>query len=222
MRFITFFAVFLTLTIKAATFNAGEGAKYSLVMQEGGKADLSIYISESSFSRLGVEYYTSVDAGFAGKIDLWQQFIFGIEPDSPLFVTEGYVKAKDFKKPQKLTSEYLNVNNGVQVNDFLFSKLEEIQKFKIKDEMVEVPAGRILASLYRKERNGQTVDFWISEKAKPISLIKLVSKGKKVSHNYQIELLELLRGVKKTIEAKEAEPLNEIGKQYIAKPLKGQ
>ncbi len=211
--------IFILASSYAGNFKVGEGAKYNINMQEGAQAELSIYISESSFSRLGVEYFTTAKS-FLGNIQMWQQFVFGIEPGSPLFVTEGYVLAKEFKKPQRLTSEYLNVNNGVQVNDFLFSDLESIQKFKIKDEVVEVPAGKIIATHYRRENNAQTVDFWISDKAKPISLIKLNSKGKSKSQNYSLELKELLRGVKKKIEAKEAVALDEKGKSYIAKPLR--
>lgn len=209
----------LSLNLHAEAFKQGTGSRYKMVSENGTTADLSIYISESSFTKLGVEYFFSTDGII--KSQMWQQFIFKIVDNGPLAIQAGYIKTSEFPKPEALTSEYLNVNNGVQVNDFIFAKKKELDKFKIKQELVEVPAGEIIATHYRKKRNGQVVDFWITDETKPIGLVKLISKNpKNPDHNYQLELLNLLKNVKPTITPKVAVPLTDKGKSILPKPLK--
>ena len=218
-----FFILFLLFNFSIHSkdsFEIGAGSKYSMKMTQGGVgAQVSIYITENKFGNLGVEYYTAT-VGSLIPVKMWQQFILGMEPGSPIFIKEGYVKVPELKKPEKLTSAYLNVNEGgVRVDDFLFSDPKKLEKFKVGQETVEVPAGSVSALHYRKKRGSQTIDFWISDQAKPISLIKLTSKGKKPSHNYILELIELLKGVKSEINKKEAVPLTDKGKKYLPKPL---
>ena len=216
-KFKYFVAVFLICLTQASSFKVGAGSKYRMTMQEGTSADVSIYITENKFGSLGVEYFIS--AGVLLPVQMWQQFILGMEPGSPIFVKAGYIKIPELKKPEKLTSAYLNVNDGVRVDDFLFSEPKELEKFRVGQEKVEVPAGSVMAIHYRKKRAGQTIDFWISDSAKPIALIKLTSKGKKPTHNYTLELTELLKNVKRTINPNESVPLSEKGKAYLPKPL---
>ncbi len=218
MNRVKFLIVFFFFTlVQASGFEVGSGSKYKMTMQEGPSADVSIYITENKFGSLGVEYFIS--AGVLMPVQMWQQFILGMEPGSPILVKAGYVKVPELKKPEKLTSAYLNVNNGVRVDDFLFSDPKQLEKFRVGQEKVEVPAGSVMAIHYRKKRAGQIVDFWISDSAKPIALIKLTSKGKKATHNYTLELMELLKNVKRTIDPKDSVPLTEKGKSYLPKPL---
>ena len=51
----------LSLNLYAETFKQGTGSRYKMVSENGATADLSIYISESSFTQLGVEYFFSTD-----------------------------------------------------------------------------------------------------------------------------------------------------------------
>ena len=112
-------------------------------------------------------------------------------------------------------------NKGVQVEDFLFSKREDIEKFFVGNEQVEIPAGSIMTRHYRKTNNGQTVDFWIADKVGPISLVKLESKSKENKNaNYKIELASLLRNVKPTIDPKQAIPLTEETAKVLSKTRK--
>jgi hypothetical protein len=216
------FRIFLILSFSLSTYAsdyvAGTGSSFNLSMEKGGNANLNIIISESSFTKLGIEYHFSTSGLLA--TNMWQQFVFKIIDGGPLAIEAGYVKTPELPKPEELTSEYLNVNRGVQVNDFLFAKKEEIEKFKIGQELVEVPAGEIIATHYRKSRNGQIVDFWIADEAKPIGLVKLKSHNDdNIDHNYTIELTSLLKNVKATIDPKEAVPLTDKGKEFLAKPL---
>lgn len=211
--------LFCTCSAFSVEYKVGSGNKYNFKMKSGASAELNIYISESSFSKLGVEYH------FASKdllqIQMWQQFIFKIIDKGPLSIVAGYVKTKELPSAEALTSDYLYVNKGVQVNDFMFAKRSEIEKYKIKNELIEVPAGDVVATHYRKKNGNQTVDFWISEEAGAIGLVKLESHNPKdTQQQYSIELISLIKNVKPMIDPIKAVPLTEKGKSVLASPLK--
>lgn len=215
--FILFF--FISTFSMAADYVVGSGNKYQFKMKQGGSAELNIYISESSFSKLGVEYHFASQGLIQAQ--MWQQFIFKIIDRGPLMIESAYVKTPELPKPEALTSEYLHVNKGVQVNDFMFTQRSEIEKFKIKNELLEVPAGEVVATHYRKKNNGQTIDFWISDEAGAIGLVKLVSSNpKNIEQEYSIELKSLIKNVKRTINPNDAVKLTDKGKSVLAKPVK--
>lgn len=210
----------LSLNVFGNSFKVGTGSQFNLKMEKGGNADLNIYITESTFTSLSVEYFFFANLGIV-QHKMWQQFQFQIKANSPIELKNGYVKNADMTAPEKLTPDYFKVNTGVQVNDFLFSKAEEIEKLKIGVEKIRIPAGSIKASHYRQSNNGQTVDFWISDQAKPIGLVKLISKNEKnPDHNYTIELKTLMKNVKAGIDPSAAVPLTDKGRAALAKPVK--
>ncbi|MFT6068242.1 MAG: hypothetical protein ACJAT2_000009 [Bacteriovoracaceae bacterium] len=219
MKILIIFVAFVSqLGFAADTFTSGSGSEFSM-KSNGVTSKLNIYITESSFTRLGIEYYFET-SGFIQK-KMWQQFILGIHNDGPLSVEAAYVKTPELKKAEQLTSEYLNVNKGVKLEQFFFSNKSQIDKYKVGSESIEVPAGNLQATHYRKKNNGQVVDFWISDKVKPIGLVKLSSKNPKVmEQNYEIELVSLLVNVKATIDPKKSGPLTDEGKKALAIPLK--
>jgi hypothetical protein len=203
MKNLKFLLFFISINCFAQkTFEVGSGSQFKLTMQESLNANLNIYISESSLNQLGVEYFFTTD-GILGQ-KMWQQFIFKVTGEGPLQINAGYVKTPDMTFAESL-----------------FAKKEQLTKFLIKEEKIEVPAGFVLTQHYRKERNGQVVDFWISPVAMPIGLVKLISSSKtKVEHNYKIELLSLLKKVKAEIDPLKSKPLSDKGKAILAKPLK--
>ena len=219
-------SIFLALIFTLMSFNlyagtkeyiVGSGSEFKFSGSQGEKVSLSIYITESSFTKLGVEYFLASE-GLLG-VQAWQQFIMGIGSNG-LTLEQGYVQTPDMKVPEIMTKDFqMNNKNGVQVEDFFFSKESEIEKYKIGMETVEVPAGRILSTHYRKKRDKQTVDFWISDKAGSIGLVKLVSTGS-AEHDYKIELSSLLTNVKPKIVPKLAVPLTDKGRMFIGKPAK--
>jgi hypothetical protein len=214
-----FILCFFTSFAFAHEYKVGSGNKYDFTMKSGAKAELNIYVSESSFSKLGIEYHF-ISKGLI-QTQMWQQFIFKIVDKEPLAIEAGYVKTQELPSPETLTSDYLYVNKGVQVNDFMFSKKSEIEKFKLKNELIEVAAGDVVATHYRKKNGGQTVDFWISDEAGAIGLVKLVSDNpQNPNQQYTIELKSLIKNVKPTIDPKKAVPLSEKGKSVLASPVK--
>ncbi len=211
---ILIFLLLNSQTIFAGTkeYTVGTGSEFQFTGENGENINLNIYITQSSFTKLGVEYFFA-SGGILG-IKAWQQFIMGIG-DKGLSLEEGYVMSPEMKQPEIMSKEFRENNEkGVKVEDFFFSKESEIEKFKIGMETIEVPAGQILTTHYQKKRSEQTVDFWISDKAGAIGLVKLVSKGLK-DHNYKIELLSLLKNVKSKIDPIKAVPLTEKGKMFL-------
>lgn len=218
MNFKLFLVFLISLNLHASSFKVGEGSQF--VMKSGDqKIDLNIYVSESSFSNLGVEIHFG--AGDLFITNMWQQFHFKIVDSGPLMITAGYIKTDQEAKSEIMTKELFQQNQGVEVQDFLFSKKEQIEKYHIADELVEVPAGSIMAKHYRKKSHGQVVDFWISDKVLPIGLVKLVSKSEKVKiNNYSIELANLLKNVKPAIEPSQAIPLTQKTAKLLSKTKK--
>ncbi len=200
------------------SFIAGKGSLYQLEVK-GKKIpmDVSIYVAAASKDRVSIEYFISSRESLI-PVEMWQQF--EISPSaSGAKVTKGYVQTKELKNPETLTGEYLNGFDGVKVNDFLFSTESELNRNKIGVEEVEVPAGKDKATHYRTEAAGQTIDYWISDEAKPIGLVKLTSKhATDEKKNYSLALTSLMKNVKPYIDPMKAVPLTELGKTFLAKP----
>lgn len=200
------------------TFTPGKGCLYQLEVQ-GQKipVDVSIYVAASSKERVSIEYFISSRESLI-PVEMWQQF--EISPSSGRAkVTKGYVQTKELKNPETLTGDYLNGFDGVKVNDFLFSSESELNQNKIGVEDVEVPAGKDKATHYQTKSNGQTIDYWISDEAKPIGLVKLTSKhATDTKKNYSLALTSLMKNVKPYIDPSKAVPLSDMGKSFLAKP----
>jgi hypothetical protein len=201
------------------SFPIGKGSTFKLKMKAGGPAiDVSIYVASVQKTSLNIEYFMQSKAGLL-PITMWQQFEIELSDGFPAVVANGYVQTKELKTPEKMPPEYLKGFDGVKVNDFLFASEAELNKNKISDETVETPAGKASATHYRTNNNGQTVDYWISNSAKPIGLVKLVSQGEKIQNqNYSLELVSLMNNVKAYIDPSKSTPLSENGKAYLMKP----
>ncbi len=199
------------------SFPKGKGSTFKLTMRDSAPIDLSIYVASSTATSANIEYFMNA-TGSLIPIEMWQQFEIKIV-SGKADVVSGYVKTKELKKPEIMPSEYLQGFDGVKVNDFLFATKAELDKSKISEDEIEIPAGKTKATHYRTINNSQTVDYWISDEAKPIGLVKLVSTSLKVSNqNYKIELKSLMDNVKAAINPTEAGPLTEVGRAFLAKP----
>lgn len=200
------------------SFPAGKGSIYELEVQ-GQKipVTVSIYVASSQKDKVSIEYFLSSRESLI-PVEMWQQF--EIAPSSSgTKVLRGYVQTKELKNPEILTGDYLGGLDGVRVNDFLFSSENELNKNKIAEEMVEVPAGKDKAHHYRTVSGSQTIDYWISDSAKPIGLVKLTSKHPSdQKKNYSLGLTSLMKNVKPFIDPAKAVPLSDLGKSLLAKP----
>ncbi len=210
------FCLFLNNIVYA--FNVGEGSEF-IMSTEGQKVELSIYISKVKNKNIGVEFHFGSGGLFTSN--MWQQFEMDISKSQGIQIQKGYIKTAENEKPEILLKKHFYMNEGVQVQDFLFSNENEIKKDFVAHEMIEIPAGTIKASHYRKIHDGQTVDFWISDQVKPIGLVKLISKSKvKKTNNYTIELNSLLKNVKPAINSQEAIPMGQKTKKLLSRAAK--
>jgi hypothetical protein len=193
--------------LSAFSFEIGSGSQF-IMNFSGQKANLDIYVTAKSKKNLNIEFHMGTGGLFSTNI--WQQFQFGVYKSGPVAIEAGYIQIGADNKPERMTSEFFHQNRGVQVQDFLFSDKNKIEGDFIGDEMVEVPAGSLIAKHYRKIRDGQVIDFWIAKEVKPISLVRLISKSTKLeSNNYSIELSALMKNVKPTIDPKKSIMLTE-------------
>lgn len=206
------------LLTQVLAFDVGEGSQFVMSTQ-GQKVDLNIYIAKKSEHKMSVEFHFGT--GGLLPTSMWQQFEMELKGKSPIKITQGFIQTQPDTKPEKMPQGFFGVNQGVQLQDFLFNSKEMIDGDFIGDEQVEVIAGHVIAKHYRKKRDGQTVDFWISDEVKPIGLVKLTSKStKKQSNNYEIELASLLKNVKPTIDSKQAIQMTSETKKILGKPKK--
>lgn len=215
-------AFFLSFSALAAglreSFPEGKGSLYQLEVQ-GQKIpfDVSIYVAGVTTSEVRIEYFIASRESLV-PIEMWQQFEIAPE-SSGTKIRRGFVQTRELKNPETLTGDYLRGSGGLDVNDFLFSSLAQIDQFKVGEESVSVPAGKDQATHYRKKSGEQTLDYWISPSAKPMGLVKLVSTHPSdPKKNYKLELTSLMKNVKPYIDPTKAVPLSDLGKSFLAKP----
>lgn len=200
------------------SFPPGKGSIYELEVK-GQKipVTVSIYVAASTTEKVSIEYFLSSGQSLL-PVEMWQQFAIAPSP-SGTKVIAGYVQTKELKAPEILTPEYLEGLDGVRVNDFLFSSEGELNRNKVGEEEVVVPAGKDKAVHYRTVSGSQTIDYWISDSAKPIGLVKLTSSHPSdEKKNYSLALTTLMKNVKPYIDPAKAVPLSALGKSLLAKP----
>lgn len=200
------------------SFPAGSGATYKILMKsDPTPIKLSLYIAGTRVDSVNVEYFMETEGLFS--MQLWQQFEVAVNSSGPAVIKKGYLQSKELPKPEIIPASHLaGAEGGIQVNDFLFSDKKKLEKLKIADETLEIAAGTTKATHYRTSNNGQTVDFWLSDDAKPLGLVMLTSKSDIPSKNYTLELTSLIANVKAKINPENAVSLTEKGKLFLAKP----
>ena len=201
------------------SFPAGKGASYVVRFNKNPKpVNLSIYVAATRVDSVHIEYFLEVKDLL--PVQLWQQFEIGVRSGHSAEVRRGYVFAKELPRPEIIPSEYLRgAAGGIQVNDFLFASKDQLEKHKVGDEIVEISAGTTKATHYRTSNNGQTVDYWIADQARPLGLVMLVSKSEKdENQNFSLELTGILENVKPKINSEQAVELSPKGKAFLAKP----
>ncbi len=202
-----------------SSFPPGGGSRFRLMMDEmGASGTLVISIADSSADRLSVEYFFTTP-GLQGNVEMWQQFVLAKPSTGPLELKDGFVFAKELKTPERIPADRLKGFDGVATADFFFANESELKKNWVADEEVEIPAGKIKAAKYRHDRSGQVVESWVSDEAKPIGLVKVVSTGLKASHRYRIELEAVLKRVGRKIDPAKAMPLSAEGAKLLAAPV---
>lgn len=202
----------------STSFPAGAGSTYKIKMgNDTTPILLSLYVAGTRVDSVHIEYFLETKSLI--PVQMWQQFEIGVSTKGAE-IRKGYVQTKEMGNAEIMPSQYLKgASGGIQVNDFLFANKEQLNKDKVAEEIVEIAAGSTKATHYRTTNNGQTVDYWISQDAKPMGLVMLVSKSEKnVNQNYSLELTSLMENVKAKIIPEKAQPLSAIGKSLLAKP----
>lgn len=222
MKLLSFALLLLSFSVGAQnlsqSFPAGTGSTYKIKMaKDPTPIFLSLYVAGTRVDSLHIEYFMETKSLL--PIQMWQQFEIAVTPKGAE-VKKGFIQTKELKHAEVMPTENLKgAAGGIQVNDFLFATKAELDKDKIGEEMVEIAAGATKATHYRKTNNGQTVDYWISQDAKPMGLVMLVSKSEKnEDQNYSLELTSLIENIKPKIVPEQAVPITEVGKRFLAKP----
>lgn len=200
-------------------FPVGSGSKFDLELADGIGAELTITIAASSKDTVAVEYYFT-SRQLVRAMDLWQQYVLRLPDNGPPELTAGYIFSQMLTAPQKLPLGFLTNLGGIQLSDFLIARNADLDALKIGEEHVILPAGRTKATHYRKRSQGQTLDFWISDDAKPIGLVRMASvDATRAEQNYTITLSSLLKNVRPTIDPTKAIPFDDRGKAFFDNDL---
>lgn len=190
-----FFILIFSFFSHADIFTVGSGSEFRFKSGPHSAAfPLSIYIVQSSFNRLKVEYHFADTASLLPS-QQWQQYEFKRDQDNKMKIVSGRSLASGESQVKKIDLQ-VNQGKGVEISQFLFGHSETQSNLFVKKELVEVPAGQVEAKKYEVSKNGQTVQFWISDQAKPIGLVKLVSRNpQNTKQNYSVELQSLIKSV---------------------------
>lgn len=220
-------AVFILLVLTAP---AVAGSLASLAKEQGNGSRFKMQVQGSAYDlQVGL---VKVDQG-AGLVTvevfaasqladpLWQQFTLSARGDR-LQVEAGYIQMGS-RAPMKLQANHLAGTGNVEVSLFLLSEAElrggAMGGMKrLGQETITIPAGTVACDHYRLERPEQHLEFWISDKASPIGLVRLISAGKKPTDNYRLELEELLSGIAAKIDPGKAVPLSDEMKALLDRP----
>ncbi len=193
----------------------GSGSLFELKLSSG-VAQIAITVASRTSSDVALEFYFK-DLSFTG-IEMWQRF--HVQPKGKkLTLSQGYVLMPQLGgDPFILTDEYLKGFDGAQISTFMFESADELRQAKVGIEKITVPAGTLEATHYRIIDRDQTVDFWTHESAKPIGIVKMISTGKSLKHNYSLELKSLVTNSAPKIDPKTARPLTKEAKEFLPKP----
>lgn len=195
----------------------GSGSRFTLESQ-GSTFDMNVGLVkvDAARDRAVIEVYASDQ--FSDP--LWQQFTLDVKGDRPA-VESGYIQVGD-KAPMILPKQYLSGIGNLDVSLFLLSEadLRAGNSKELKSlgrETITTQAGTVTCSHYRVDKGGQTLDFWVSDEAKPIGLVRMHSTGKKKEDTYRLELKELLSGIAAKIDSSKAGPLSDEMKAILTK-----
>ncbi len=205
---------------KLPVYQIGSGATYNLALSSG-NSDVTIGFVEQTAQKLVVEIAMKSSGENDGlNATMLQQFQLGLV-GGKIQILKGIMKIPMIEKPQILPAEYLEGFSGVQVKSFLIGSSKDIDGKKVGEEAISAGGKTYQTTHYRHVENGQTIDYWISDAAKPMGLIKIESSGSSQSQNYKMTLKNSVSGVTTQINERDAEPLNDTAKTFLPMLLPG-
>ncbi|MEI8345916.1 MAG: hypothetical protein WCG27_00505 [Pseudomonadota bacterium] len=202
------------------TFQNGTGNQYKIYFKDGGEVNLAIYVAYSDKESIALEYY--LEESQVKSVRLWKYFTLKKAATGPTTILNGYLLLPEMNGvPEIMEAKHWQGQDGLSLNNFLLNNPEQLKKIKVGEEEITIPAGKVKAIHYRhKQANeNQQLDFWISDEAKPIGLVKLVSEGKKSDANYSIMLTSMIKNITPTIDPKKAVPLTNKGKAILERAI---
>jgi len=188
----------------AERFHTGEGSKFALSLEGLTNADLRIYVAESKNDTVNIETHFALAA--LGGVELWQQTQLR-RNGNQISTGDAYLLAAPMTAPERFNPLEVAPQAGGW-SDFLFPKVDA----KGTPEKIHTEAGVIQATRHSLESGGTRYEFWVSDQARPIGLVKLVATGKT---QFSLQLQSLLSNVKRKIDPATAVPLSPIGRLLL-------
>jgi len=192
------------------SFPAGVGARFSFSSAVA-NGELVLSIATSSASRVAVECFFAA----AGR-SMWEQFVIDLTSGAPT-VSEGYLLTAEASAPERIPPAALQGLSDLMLTDFLISTRAQLDRYKKGVEQLTVPASAapITATRYEHTKGGQTLTFWLSDAARPLGLVKLESRGDKMSQRYTLLLVSGMKNVGRKIDPAKAVPLSSEGQALL-------
>ena len=195
-------------------YEKGSGATYDLTLNDS-PTEVTIGFMDQTAKKLVIEITMQPkNEGEGLNLRMAQQFHLGLV-NGKIQILKGLLKIPMVEKPQILPAEYLEGFNGVQVKSFLIGSAQDLDDKKIGSESITANGKKYSTVHYRHTENGQTIDYWVSDQAKPMGLVKLTSKGSSTQHNYNMLLKGTRSNLKAEIDESRAEPLNSTAKSFL-------
>lgn len=187
----------------AKSFPKGKGSRFELKLDGGMKTDVMIYVADSTKSAAAIEMYLS-SAAMGMPLELWLLSRFGAKSEKKIELQDMFAWMKGSPAPEKIPAETVGRSKGLQLTDFMLRDAAALGALRVEKGPIQVPAGTVQATHYRMKQNKNTIDFWISEEAAPLGLVKIDSTGENA---FSMALVTLLSNVQAKIDPRRAVPM---------------
>jgi hypothetical protein len=196
-------------------YTVGKGHRYKISFIGSDMIDLLIYVSDVAPDRIGFEFFMQAP-GPMGLTKMWQQFHLARE-SGQLKLKEGSFLTSDLSNPETMPlNEVLKKSeSGLQLTDFLMTTNEVTGHAFIGNELLELGGQPTKVLHYRHSTGPRTMDYWVDPKQKPIALVRMISKGAKTEHNYELTIKAHVKDVAKSIDPNSVGPLTEKGRAAL-------
>ncbi len=99
---------------------------------------------------------------------------------------------KPLEDPTVLPRAVFENAAGLPLIEALLGDPASLAPHRVGTSTILVPAGYLKCKQYRVSRDGQTIDFWVSDRAGPLGLVQLNATGPRPEQNFELILLSLL------------------------------
>ncbi len=166
----------------------GSGSKFLFKPKAGTDQTVVVMVSPGGTeSDTTIRYYLDKSARTPGTLSTTTIAVVGSSDPSRLLAL-----FEPLEDPAVLPRAVFENAAGLPLAESLLSNPGALAPYRVGTSTILVPAGYLKCAQYRVSRDGQTIDFWVNDRAGPLGLVQLNSTGPEPGQNFEVILLSLL------------------------------